>query len=112
MDVSPMSMQMMVPRSAEVAQTQSNMNQAINMQQDFQAIEQKADDKLKQSQVRGKENPEDGRIKDDPDRQKKQGGYAGGGRRKKAQQEQAEAETETTRFASDPSRGHFLDISG
>ena len=110
MDVSPMSMQLMVPRSAEVAQTQSSMNQAINMQQDFQAIEQKADDKLKQSQVRGKENPEDGRIKDDPDRQKKQGGYAGGKRRGHTQ-EGTQAETNVP-FASDPSRGHFLDISG
>lgn len=110
MDVSPMSLQMMVPRSAEVAQTQSNMNQAINMQQDFQALEQKADDKRKQSQVRGKENPEDGRIKDDPDRRKKQGGYAGGSRHGRAKDD-AQPEP-AMHLATDPSRGHLLDISG
>lgn len=110
MDVSPMSMQMIVPRSTDAGQVQHNLNQASALQSDYQALEQKNDDKLKQKQVRGKENPEDGRIKDDPERQRNRGGSEGGARRgEEVIEEQAEEPVE--KMAQDPSRGRLLDIS-
>jgi hypothetical protein len=110
MDVTPMSMQMVVPRATDAGQVQHNLNQANAMQSDFQAIQQKAEDKLKQQQVRAKDNLRDGRIHDDPDHKPQQGGYEAGG--KKQQDEAKESgEDVKTNYASDPSRGHFLDIS-
>lgn len=110
MDVTPVSLQMMVPRAADAAQVQHNLNQANAMQADFQAVQQKEDDKLKQEQVRNKDNPEDGRIKDDPDPQQKQGGK-GKKMRRQAGRAEEDAGQETTPYAEDPSRGHLLDIS-
>ena len=109
MDVSPMSMQMIIPRATDAGQVQHNLNQANALQSDFQAVQQKADDKLKQQQVRTKDNPEDGRIKDDANHHAQQEGYQAKG--KKPQQEEATQEEAKTNYASDPSRGHFLDIS-
>lgn len=108
MDVTPMSLQMVVPRAADAGQVQHNLNQAAALQQDFEAVRQKADDKLKQSQVREKDNVEDGRVKDDPNRKKGQGGYAGDGGRHRGGEDEQEAEP---RYAVDPTRGHHLDIS-
>lgn len=110
MDVSPMSMQMIVPRSTEAGQVQHNLNQASALQSDYQALEQKNDDKLKQKQVRGKENPEDGRIKDDPERQRNRGGSEGGARRGGEVIEEQDEEP-VVKMAQDPSRGRLLDIS-
>lgn len=110
MDVSPMSMQMIVPRTADAGQVQHNLNQANALQSDYQALEQKNDDKLKQKQVRGKENPEDGKIKDDLERQKNRGGKDGG-RRRGYMAAQEDEETVMQKMAEDPSRGHLLDIS-
>ena len=61
------------------------------------------------AQVRTKDNPEDGRIKDDPNRHG-QGAYEGSGKQGKRGEEDAQ-EGETEEFAVDPSRGHHLDIS-
>ena len=110
MDITPMSLQMMVPRAADAAQVQHNLNQANAMQSDFQAIQQKEDDKLKQEQVRAKDNPEDGRIKDDPDRQRKQGGQ-GSSSRHQASSSEEENVPDPVKYAKDPSRGNLLDIS-
>ena len=111
MDVTPMSMQMVVPRATDAGQVQHNLNQANAMQSDFQAIQQKAEDKLKQQQVRSKDNLRDGRIHDDPDH-KQQGGYEADGKKKQQQDEAKESgEGVKTNYAEDPSRGHFLDIS-
>ena len=110
MDVSPMSMQMIVPRATDAGQVQHNLNQASALQSDYQALEQKNDDKLKQKQVRGKENPEDGRIKDDPERQRNRSG-SGGGRRSSAGEEEVLPEEPVVKMAQDPSRGQLLDIS-
>ena len=108
MDVTPMSMQMVVPRVSDAAQVQQNLNQAAALQQDFEAAREKADAKLKETQVRTKDNPEDGRIKDDPHRHG-QGAYEGSGKKGKRGEEDAQEETEE--FAVDPARGHHLDIS-
>ncbi len=99
MDVTPMSMQMVVPRVSDAAQVQQNLNQAAALQQDFQAAREKAE----------KDNPEDGRIKDDPNRHG-QGTYEGSGKQGKRGEEDAQ-EGDTEEFAVDPSRGHHLDIS-
>ncbi len=107
MDVTPMSLQMVVPRATEASQVQHNLNQAANLQQEFETMRQEADAKLKESQVRGKDNPEDGKIKDDQQRKQGQGG-AGGGQRG---QQQEQAEDDAPAYAVDPMRGHHLDIS-
>ncbi|MCH3959187.1 MAG: hypothetical protein LKE51_07050 [Selenomonas sp.] len=52
----------------------------------FSGNQQKAEDKLKQQQVRAKDNLRDGRIHDDPDHKPQQGGYEAGG---KKQQDEA-----------------------
>ena len=49
---------------------------------------------------------EGGKIKDDPDRNKRQGGHYYNSKRQKQ-----EPKPEEENFAVDPRRGHFLDIS-
>ena len=112
MDISPMSLQAVVPKSSEVTQMQLNMNQQAAVQQDFEAIRQKTDAALKQKQVRKREEMEDGKIKDDPDRQKKQGKQEARKRQGQAA-DAAEDETEALsgeRMAVDTFRGHHIDI--
>jgi len=110
MDVSPMSMQMIVPRSTDAGQVQHNLNQANAMQADYQAVEQKREDQLKQQQVREKENLEDGRIKDDPERQRNRNGNGGRNPKEKVSAEESD-EQPVMKMAKDPSRGQLLDIS-
>ena len=111
MDVSPMSMQMIVPRAPDAGQVQHNLNQANALQSDYQALMQKNEDKLKQKQVRGKENPEDGRIKDEPERQKNRGGSKQGKRRTNEEPAVNIPEQPAASMAPDPSKGRLLDIS-
>ena len=110
MDVNPMSMQMVFPRATDAGQVQHNMNHAAALQQEFETLREKQDADLKQKQVRNKDNPEDGRVKDDPERRRGQGGYAGNQRRKAAAALEEE-EPEAERFATDPSKGIRIDIS-
>ena len=107
MDVTPLSMQMVVPRVSDAQQVQHNLTQASSMQQDFEALREKADAKRKETQVRTKSNAEDGKIKEDPERQRGQGGDSGQRGRQEEMQDEAQEET----FAVDPARGHHLDIS-
>lgn len=111
MDVSPMSMQMIVPRATDAGQVQHNLNQANALQADYQAVEQKREDQLKQKQVREKENVEDGRIKDDPERQRNRGGKGGKRRAGGAAPVENTEEQPVMKMATDPSRGQLLDIS-
>ena len=99
MDVTPMSMQMVVPRVSDAAQVQQNLNQAAAMQQDFEALREKEDAKLKETQVR---------TKDDPNRNGQGGAYYSGSRKRGDKDGEAE---EAEAFAVDPARGHHLDIS-
>lgn len=108
MNVTPMSMQMIVPQATEAGNVQHNLNQANMLQQNFDAVEQKAADRLKEQQVQHKDNPEDGRIKDDTDREKGRGGSKKRQNRQSAIEEEEIAEEN---FAADPNRGHLLDIS-
>lgn len=105
MDVSPMSMQMVVPRAAGASEVQHNLNQQINLQQDFEALREKNDAELKQKQVRTKDDAEDGRIKDEGDRRAAVGGaYALNIR------QNMEDDPEAERYAVDPDRGRYIDF--
>ena len=99
MDITPVSMQMVYPTANEASNVQHNLNHATNLQQDFEALKQKREDELKQKQVQNKDNPEGGKIKDDPERQGRGGGY------------QRNENQPKEKFAIDPSRGRRLDIS-
>lgn len=109
MDIMPMSMQIMVPKSADVSQMQHNMQQAASAQQEFETMRRKADDKLKQEQVRHKDNAEGERIKDEPERQGRQGGYFA--HRNRHAGEETQEEPPRPQYAVDPNRGRNLDIS-
>ncbi len=106
MNVTPMSMQMVVPQANEASQVQHNLNQAGAVQQDFGTLRQKEDDKLKQKQVRNKDQAEDGRIQGD-------GGHGGRAFYAKRGKHNRDSEDEVPeqKLAEDPSRGHHLDIS-
>lgn len=105
MDLTPMNLQVMIPRANDAGQIQHNMNQQSAVQEDFQAIRQKAEDKLKQQQVRTKSEAEDGRIKDDPNKKGGQGQYQPG-RKKNPTEEEPEEE----KMAVDAVRGQHIDI--
>ena len=62
MDLSPMNLQIMVPKATEVSQVQHNLNQQAVVQQDFEMIRDQADAKLKMEQVRSRDEMEDGKI--------------------------------------------------
>ncbi len=110
MDVTPMSLQAIVPRTSEATQVQHNMNQQSALQQDFQAVRDKQETALKQTQVRKKDQAEEERIKDDPERRKKQGrGRRGFGGRDYTEENDDEAPVE--RLAVDTFRGRNIDIS-
>ncbi len=110
MNVTPISMQMMFPQSNEAGNVQSNMQNQVNIQQTFESIRQKQDAELARQQVRAKEEAsEDARVKDDPERERRQGGGQGGqGRRGRSGDQGAEL---LQRLAADPNRGVHLDIS-
>ena len=98
-------LQMVVPRTTEAGQVQHNLNQQPNMQQQFAMAREQMDVKTKMETVQTRENPEDGRVKDDPERQSRGGGHSGGrqGRRERREEEEQPV--------SDLLRGHNIDIS-
>lgn len=106
MEIAPIGVQMTYANANNAAQVQHNLNNAINLQQDFEAIRQKNDAENKQKQVRTKDDTEGGKIKDDPERNKRQGGYF-----YKNQKRKQQTQDEPENLAVDPKRGHFLDIS-
>ena len=106
MEMAPVGVQMTYANANNAAQVQHDLNQASALQQDFQAVREKKDAELKQKQVRNKEEAEGRVIKDDPERNKRNGGYYYRSRR-----EPPEFEDEDDVYAVDPQRGYFLDIS-
>jgi len=111
MNVTPISMQMMFPQSNEAGNVQSNMQNQVNIQQSFESIRQKEDAELARQQVRAKEEAsEDARVKDDPERERRQGRGGTGGRGQRRDGEDHGAEL-LQRLAADPNRGVHLDIS-
>ncbi|MBQ9442373.1 MAG: hypothetical protein IJU55_05120 [Selenomonadaceae bacterium] len=109
MDIAPVGIQMTYANANNAGQVQHNLNHAANVQQAEQAEKEKEDADLKQSQVRNKDNAEGGKIKDEPDRRERGGGYYYN-RSKKKKQNDGEEET-PEKFAVDPKRGRYLDIS-
>jgi hypothetical protein len=105
MDINPISLQMVVPRTTDAGQVQHNLNQQPNVQQELAMMREQMDVKTKMETVKTKDNPEDGRVKDDPERQSRGGGYSGGQRRDRRGNEEEE------RPAIDILRGHNIDIS-
>ena len=100
MNVTPISMQMMIPQSNEAGNVQSNMQNQVNVQQTFESLRQKQDAELARQQVR---------VKDDPERERRQG-QRGRGQGGREQREDHGAEL-LQRLAADPNRGVHLDIS-
>ena len=84
---------------------QHNLNQQVNVQQEFAMAREQMDVKTKMETVQTRENPEDGRIKDDPERESRGGGYQGGQRRRRERREEEE------KPVIDLLRGHNIDIS-
>ena len=110
MNVTPISMQMMFPQSNEAGNVQSNMQNQVNIQQSFESIRQKEDAELARKQVRAKEEASaDARVKDDPERARRQGRGGDGRRRRDGGEDQGVDLLQ--RLADDPSRGVHLDIS-
>ena len=105
-ELAPVGVQMTYANANNAAQVQHNMNQASALQQDFQAVREKNDAELKQKQVRNKEEAEGRVIKDDPERNGRNGGSY-----YRSQREPQVFEDEDDVYAVDPRRGHFLDIS-
>ena len=105
MDINPISLQMVVPRTTEAGQVQHNLNQQVNVQQEFAMAREQMDVKTKMETVQTRDNPEDGRIKDDPERESRGGGYQGGQRRRRERGEEEETPV------IDLLRGHNIDIS-
>ncbi len=106
MDINPISLQMVVPRATDAGQVQHNLNQQPNMQQAFAMAREQTEVRTKMETVQTRDNPEDGRIKDDPERQSRGGGYFGGqGKRRER------GDREDDRPAVDILRGHNIDIS-
>jgi hypothetical protein len=106
MDVNPISLQMVVPRATDAGQVQHNLNQQPNMQQQFAMEREQMDVKTRMETVQTRDNAEDGRIKDDPERQSRGGGYSGnqGKRRDRGNEEEDQP-------VVDLLRGHNIDIS-
>ena len=105
MDVSPISLQMVVPRTNDASQVQHNLNQQVNVQQEFASMREEANIKMKMETVQTRDNPEDGRIKDDPERKSRGGGYFGGGGKRRQRDEDEEEPI------VDIMRGRNIDIS-
>ena len=119
-DFNPMNLQLMVPKSTEVSQLQQNMHHQVNAQQDNQLAKQKETYEVNQRTVRRHEEAEDGKVKDDPDRERRQGGgYSGKRHRRDGEDGEDEAarilaEVEELRRQSknlDIARGSLIDIS-
>ena len=107
MNVSPISLQMVVPRTTDASQVQNNLNQQAANQQDFAMIRNEAAARMKMEQVQTKDQMEDGKIKDDPNGHNSQGGYHGQ-RRERGKEGDSGDEVQ---IVADRFRGHNIDIS-
>ncbi|MGL5269769.1 MAG: hypothetical protein ACRC7I_04395 [Selenomonadaceae bacterium] len=105
MDLSPMNLQVMIPKSTEVGQVQHKLNHQAQVQQEAGAVRLQQDDALKQKQVRTREELEDGKVKDD----QRQNTGGGTGKRRQKNADPAE-ETAEENLAVDAVRGHHIDI--
>lgn len=107
MNVNPISLQMVVPRSTDVGQVQNDLNQQAANQKDFAMIRNETAAQMKMSQVQTKEQMEDGKIRDDTGGGNSRGGYSGQRRRRDGEAPEEDSE----RVVADRFRGHNIDIS-
>ena len=103
MDLGPLNLQVVIPKTTEVSQIQHRMNQQVNIQQDTGAVTMKEEADHKQQQVTAKDNPEDGKIEKDEER-KQHGQSSGQGKKEETEKE------EEAPMAVDTFRGHHIDI--
>ena len=108
MDISPMSMQMIFPRAADAGQVQHNLNQQSALQNSYAQVQQEKETEQKQQQVISKDNADSARIRDEGDRRGQGGFYQGQGKKRN---DDDNGTLGNGRIASDPARGHNIDIS-
>lgn len=104
MDVSPISMQMIVPRTNDATQVQHHLNQQTNTEQAFVVAQDRNEVQAKLETVYSRDDAEDGRIGKDPNG-RGSGGYQGRRERRERDDEPEE------RIAVDVIRGNNIDIS-
>lgn len=108
MDIAPVGIQMTYANANNAGQVQHNMNHAAAFNQEIETAKEKEDADRKQSQVRNKDDAEGGKIKDEPDRRERGGGYY---YKQSKKRHDDGNNTPMEKFAVDPKRGRFLDIS-
>ncbi len=107
MNITPMNLQIVVPKTTDAAQIQHNRDRQEVVQQDMGMLQTKQEANLKQIQVQSRDKAEDGKIKDDEEHQKRQG------QNRKNQAKPAndpEVDEENNPLAIDTFRGHKIDI--
>jgi hypothetical protein len=111
MNIRPMDMQVLIPRSTEVARNQQITDQQNMQQQQQFAAEWKKIADNRQNQVQSSSKAEDGRVKAKEERESRKNHH-------RQTQEDQDAETakdniehsENHLLAEDPLRGHKIDI--
>lgn len=98
-----MSLQMILPRTSDVGQMQHNLNQQPLQQHEFAVKQEEQSIRNQQETVRTKDQPEDGKVRDE--------GRGQGGSYYRQQQRREPNPDDEPKMAVDASRGHFIDIS-
>jgi hypothetical protein len=107
MNITPMNLQIVVPKTTDAAQIQHNRDHKEAVQQDIGMLQTKQEANLKQTQVQSRDKPEEGKIKEDAEQQKRQGQNS----KKQAKSASAlEEDKENIPLAIDTFRGHKIDI--
>lgn len=107
MDLSPMNLQVMVPKSTEVGQIQHMLNQQANIEQTVLNAKDQKDMQDKLKQVRTREEAQEGKIKDNLERGGNGKGYHSFNRR---HSEENDDEETKEKMAVDIARGQRIDI--
>lgn len=108
MDISPMSLQMIIPRATDAGQVQHNLNQQSALQNSYAQVQQEKETQQKQQSVITKDNADGTKIRDEGGGQNR-GGYQGN--RKRRNDDEDNGTLGNGKIASDPTRGHNIDIS-
>jgi hypothetical protein len=107
MNITPMNLQIVVPKTTDAAQIQHNRDRQEGVQQDIGMLQTKQEANLKQMQVQARDKAEEGKIKDDEEHQKRQGQNS----KQQARRANAPEEVEENNpLAIDTFRGHKIDI--
>ena len=107
MNITPMNLQIVIPKTTDAAQIQHNRDRQEAVQQDIGMLQTKQEANLKQIQVQSRDKAEDGKIKEDEEHQKRQGQNS----KKQAKSSSAsEEDKENISLAIDTFRGHKIDI--